>query len=129
MMGVRFPPPAFLLLVPDENILFEDSQAAILIQHRQEVARVSMKDVEAIDRLLNEAGENVMVQSTLLEKLEKLPAQLQTEVLHYIEFPLEKHTKNELQHPNQLQESLQSLTDKEAEKRSGYGSMAGQIVK
>ena len=65
---------------------------------------------------------------TLLEKLEKLPAQLQTEVLHYIEFLLEKHTKNELQHPNQLQESLQSLTEEEAEKRYGYGSMAGQIV-
>ena len=38
---------------PDENILFEDSQTAVLIQHSQEVARVSMKDAEALDRLLN----------------------------------------------------------------------------
>lgn len=37
---------------PDENILFEDSQTAVLIQHSQEVARVSMKDAEALDRLL-----------------------------------------------------------------------------
>ncbi|MCY7273700.1 MAG: N-6 DNA methylase, partial [Phormidesmis sp. CAN_BIN44] len=38
---------------PDENILFEDSQTAVLIQHSQEVARVSMKDADALDRLLN----------------------------------------------------------------------------
>jgi hypothetical protein len=38
---------------PDENILFEDSQTAVLIQHSQEVARVSMKDAEALDNLLN----------------------------------------------------------------------------
>jgi hypothetical protein len=38
---------------PDENILFEDSQTAVLIQHSQEVARVSMKDADALDNLLN----------------------------------------------------------------------------
>lgn len=38
---------------PDENILFEDSQTAVLIQHSQEVARVSMKDAEALNGLLN----------------------------------------------------------------------------
>lgn len=38
---------------PDENILFEDSQTAVLIQRSQEIARVSMKDAEALDNLLN----------------------------------------------------------------------------
>lgn len=38
---------------PDENILFEDSQTAVLIQHGQEVARVSMGDAEGLDRVLN----------------------------------------------------------------------------
>jgi mRNA-degrading endonuclease RelE of RelBE toxin-antitoxin system len=33
-----------------------------------------------------------MIQPKILEKLEKLPESLQTEVLHYIEFLLEKHT-------------------------------------
>jgi predicted helicase len=37
---------------PDENILFEDSQTAVLIQHSQEVVRVSMKDADALDNLL-----------------------------------------------------------------------------
>ncbi|XWK91051.1 MAG: type ISP restriction/modification enzyme [Phormidium sp.] len=37
---------------PDENILFEDSQTAVLIQHSQEVSRVSMKDAAALDNLL-----------------------------------------------------------------------------
>lgn len=34
-----------------------------------------------------------MVQPIILEKLGELPEQLQTEVLHYIEFLLEKHAK------------------------------------
>ncbi|NJK35274.1 MAG: DUF2281 domain-containing protein [Oscillatoriales cyanobacterium SM2_2_1] len=34
-----------------------------------------------------------MVQPTILEKLEKLPEPLQTEVLHYIEFLLEKYVE------------------------------------
>jgi hypothetical protein len=34
-----------------------------------------------------------MVKANILEKLEKLPEPLQTEVLHYIEFLLEKHAK------------------------------------
>ena len=38
---------------PDENILFEDSQNAVLIQHSREIGRVSMQDAEALDRLLN----------------------------------------------------------------------------
>lgn len=38
---------------PDENILFEDSQTAVLIQHGQEQSRVSMRDIEALDGLLN----------------------------------------------------------------------------
>jgi len=34
-----------------------------------------------------------MVQPTILEKLEKLPEPLQTEVLHYIEFLLKKYVE------------------------------------
>ena len=34
-----------------------------------------------------------MVQPLILEKLEELPESLQTEVLHYIEFLLEKYAK------------------------------------
>jgi predicted helicase len=37
---------------PSDNILFEDSQTAILIQDGQEVQRVSMADVERLDALL-----------------------------------------------------------------------------
>ena len=35
-----------------------------------------------------------MIQPVILEKLEELPESLQTEVLHYIEFLLEKQAKN-----------------------------------
>ena len=38
---------------PDENILFEDSQTAVLIQHGQEVARIPMQDAAGLDGLLN----------------------------------------------------------------------------
>ncbi|MBD2426276.1 N-6 DNA methylase [Phormidium sp. FACHB-1136] len=38
---------------PDENILFEDSQTAVLIQHSQEVARIPMQDAAGLDGLLN----------------------------------------------------------------------------
>lgn len=38
---------------PKENILFEDSQNVVLFQSGQEVMRISMKDPEALDRLLN----------------------------------------------------------------------------
>lgn len=37
---------------PKENILFEDSQTAVLIQHGQEVARADMANAEALDKLL-----------------------------------------------------------------------------
>ncbi|MFP5274762.1 type ISP restriction/modification enzyme [Coleofasciculus sp.] len=37
---------------PDENILFEDSQSAVLIQHSREQLRVSMGDAEALDSLI-----------------------------------------------------------------------------
>lgn len=39
---------------PDNNILFEDAQTAVLIQHGQEAARVSMRDADALDRTLIE---------------------------------------------------------------------------
>jgi predicted helicase len=38
---------------PDENILFENSQTAVLIQHSQEVARIPMQDAAGLDALLN----------------------------------------------------------------------------
>ncbi len=38
---------------PDENILFEDSQNAVLIQNSREIGRVSMGEAEELDRLLN----------------------------------------------------------------------------
>ncbi len=37
---------------PDSNILFEDSQTAVLIQNGTEVIRVSMQNGEALDKLL-----------------------------------------------------------------------------
>jgi predicted helicase len=37
---------------PNDNILFEDSQTAVLIQSGQEVQRVSMKDADKLDALL-----------------------------------------------------------------------------
>ena len=37
---------------PQDNIIFEDSETAILWQHRQEVMRCSTRDVEALERLL-----------------------------------------------------------------------------
>ena len=38
---------------PDENILFEDSQTAVLIQQGREQLRVLMKDADKLDGLLN----------------------------------------------------------------------------
>jgi predicted helicase len=38
---------------PQDNIIFEDSRTAILIQNRQEIARVSVEDTPALERLLN----------------------------------------------------------------------------
>ncbi len=37
---------------PKDNILFEDSQTAVLIQNGAEVLRVAMRDVEALDKLI-----------------------------------------------------------------------------
>ncbi len=38
-----------------------------------------------------------MIQPEILDKLEQLPESLQTEVVHYIEFLLEKHVKTSSQ--------------------------------
>jgi len=38
---------------PDSNILFEDSQTAVLIQSGQETQRVLMRDAEAVDSIIN----------------------------------------------------------------------------
>ncbi|MBW4551758.1 MAG: DUF2281 domain-containing protein [Aphanocapsa sp. GSE-SYN-MK-11-07L] len=92
-----------------------------------------------------------MIHPTILEKLEKLPESLQTEVLHYIEFLLEKQATRPLQSetskkrrlagsmkgtfvlplPDNFDEPLE-LTNAAActeyEKKYGYGSLAGKIV-
>ncbi|AFZ52055.1 type ISP restriction/modification enzyme [Dactylococcopsis salina] len=39
---------------PTDNILFEDSQTAVLFQGGEESLRVSMRDVDALDRILNQ---------------------------------------------------------------------------
>lgn len=38
---------------PDDNILFEDSQTAVLIQGGAETSRVSMADADALDHIIN----------------------------------------------------------------------------
>lgn len=93
----------------------------------------------------------MIVQPAILEKLEALPEAMQTEVLHYIEFLLEKHTKNlnpqEKPSQRRLAGSMKGtfllplpedfdrpleLTNAdiqaEPEKKYGYGSLAGQII-
>ncbi|MEG3437189.1 DUF2281 domain-containing protein [Pannus brasiliensis CCIBt3594] len=66
-------------------------------------------------------GEKIMIKTTLLEKLEALPESLQTEVIHYIEFLLEKYAKT--QPPSKLE-----TVEEQNEKRYGYGSLAGKII-
>jgi hypothetical protein len=69
-----------------------------------------------------------MIQPAILEKLEALPESMQAEVLHYIEFLLEKHQKRRTNSLDQMREDLKRLSTEEAEKRYGYGSMSGQII-
>jgi hypothetical protein len=38
---------------PDDNIIFEDSQTAVLIQSGTEILRIPLGDVDALDNLLN----------------------------------------------------------------------------
>jgi predicted helicase len=38
---------------PDDNILFEDSQTAVLIQHGEETMRVSMSNIDDLDKIIN----------------------------------------------------------------------------
>jgi Protein of unknown function (DUF2281) len=54
-----------------------------------------------------------MIQPVILEKLAELPESLQTEVLHYIEFLLEKQAKN--------------LSQEKLTKRGGLGIWKGKI--
>lgn len=56
-----------------------------------------------------------MIQPVILEKLEELPESLQTEVLHYIEFLIEKQAKN-------------STQEKPTKKRRVAGTMKGMFV-
>lgn len=59
-----------------------------------------------------------MVAPTIMAKLDQLPDSLQVEVLHYIEFLLDKYLRS--------LPSGQSVV--EPEKQHGYGSWAGQII-
>jgi Protein of unknown function (DUF2281) len=56
-----------------------------------------------------------MIQPVILEKLAELPESLQTEVLHYIEFLLEKQAKN-------------STQEKLTQKHRVAGTMKGMFV-
>jgi hypothetical protein len=38
---------------PDDNILFEDSQTAVLIQHGDETRRFSLTDIDGLDHIIN----------------------------------------------------------------------------
>ena len=57
--------------------------------------------------------EEIMIQPVILEKLVELPESLQTEVLHYIEFLIEKQAKNS--------------TQEKPTKRGGLGIWKGKI--
>jgi len=57
----------------------------------------------------------IMIQPVILEKLAELPESLQTEVLHYIEFLIEKQAKNLTQ-------------EKPTKKRRVAGTMNGMFV-
>ncbi len=56
-----------------------------------------------------------MIQQVILEKLAELPESLQTEVLHYIEFLIDKQAKNLSQ-------------EKPTKKRRDAGTMKGMFV-
>ena len=56
-----------------------------------------------------------MIQPVILEKLEELPESLQTEVLHYIEFLIEKYAQK-------------SPQEKPTKKRRVAGTMEGLII-
>ena len=55
-----------------------------------------------------------MIQPVILEKLAELPESLQTEVLHYIEFLIEKQAKN--------------LSQEKPTKLGGLGIWKGKIL-
>ena len=55
-----------------------------------------------------------MIQPVILEKLAELPESLQTEVLHYIEFLIEKQAKN--------------LSQEKPTKRGGLGIWKDKIL-
>lgn len=56
-----------------------------------------------------------MIQPVILEKLEELPESFQTEVLHYIEFLIEKYAQK-------------SPQEKQTKKRRVAGTMQGMFV-
>ncbi|MCG5058645.1 MAG: DUF2281 domain-containing protein [Limnoraphis sp. WC205] len=62
-----------------------------------------------------------MIEPTILEKFAALPDSLKTEVVHYIDFLLEKYAKTGSQ-------SQPKVVEEKTEKHHGYGSWAGQII-
>ena len=56
------------------------------------VADIGCWCFNGVDGLRSRA--EIMIQPVILEKLAELPESLQTEVLHYIEFLIEKQAKN-----------------------------------
>jgi hypothetical protein len=62
---------------------------------------------------MGRSPEETMIQPVILEKLAELPESLQTEVLHYIEFLIEKQAKNS--------------TQEKPTKRGGLGMWKGKI--
>ena len=65
--------------------------------------------------LMGRSRVKTMIQPVILEKLAELPESLQTEVLHYIEFLIDKQAKNLSQ-------------EKPTKKRRVAGTMKGMFV-
>jgi len=67
---------------PDRNILFEDSQTAVLIQEGREVMRISFKDPEKLDAILNAFVNHKHPEA---RKFEEALAQFKTDIPQILE--------------------------------------------
>lgn len=72
---------------PTNNILFEDSQEAVLIQGGETVMRIEMRDAEALDRILNAF---VNFKNPFVKKFEDAIGQFQDDIPVIIETLREK---------------------------------------
>jgi hypothetical protein len=61
---------------PNDNILFEDSQTAVLYQHGEEVMRTPLEDETALDKLLNKFTSYERQEVTDFRKAFALPQSL-----------------------------------------------------